>query len=207
MPDTRRRAQSLWAALLVALLHIAVFSLLPTRIKISLPDRASAFEYVFITPPISQVLIHPQVHAPAIPPLGVELRKPGPQADDSLSLLAAPDEARDDGPSIDWNAELERAVKDNSLREAAPARRDFGLPHHPGPAAAKPPEFSWDYAPTHRVESLPEGGLLINLNDRCVLVLAPLPFPVCGIGTKPANGELFKHMRDAPPAAGPEAVP
>jgi hypothetical protein len=40
--------------------------------------------------------------------------------------------------------------------------------------------------------------LLINLNDHCVFVLLPLPFFGCGIGSKPANGDLFEHMRDDP---------
>jgi hypothetical protein len=171
------------------------------KIKIPMLQRASAFEYVFIAPPGSAPPDHPHPALPASPS-AIERGKPGREAADSLSLLAPPDETRDDSPNVDWNAELERAGKDHSLREPDPARRDFGFPHHSAPAPAKPPEFGWDYAATHRVESLPEGGLLINLNDRCVLLLAPLPFAFCGIGTKKANGELFEHMQDA--AGGPD---
>lgn len=206
MPDTRRRAQSFWTASFVALLHIAVIAFLPMKIKVPTPERASAFEYVFITPPVSERSTRPHVTVPASPS-AIERRNSGRDADEPLSLLVPLDETRDKDPNVDWNAELERAGKGNSLREPGPARRDFGFPHHSAPAAAKAAEFGWDYAPTHRVESLPEGGLLINLNDRCVLVLAPLPFPVCGIGTKEANGKLFEHMRDAAAAPDPEAVP
>jgi hypothetical protein len=201
VPDIRRRAQGFWTALFVAMLHIAVFALLPMNIKVPGLERASAFEYVFIAPPDSATAAHPHPTFPASPS-AIEHRKPSLQAPDSLSLVAPLDETRDDSPNVDWNAELQRAGKDHSLREPDPALRDFGFPHRPAPAAAKSREFGWDYAATHRVESLPEGGLLINLNDRCVLLLAPLPFAFCGIGTKKANGDLFEHMQDA--AAGPD---
>ncbi len=206
MPDIRRLAQGFWAALFVAMLHIAVFALLPTDIKVPTPERAAAFEYFFITPPVSERSIPSRVTLPTIRP-AIERRRPGRTADDSLSLLTPPGEARDDIPNVDWNAELERAGEENSPHDLGAARRDFGFPHHAAPATAKPPEFGWDYARTHRAESLPEGGLLINLNDRCVLLLAPLPFPVCGFGTKEANGKLFEHMRDAAAASDPAGVP
>jgi len=45
---------------------------------------------------------------------------------------------------------------------------------------------------------VPGGGLAIHLNDHCVFLLFPLPFLGCGIGSKPANGDLFEHMRDEP---------
>ncbi len=73
-------------------------------------------------------------------------------------------------------------------------------------APEKPPQFEWDYAATHRVEQVEGGGLLVHLNDQCVLVLFPLPFMGCGIGTKPANGDLFKNM-NAPPRAQPGTAP
>ena len=40
------------------------------------------------------------------------------------------------------------------------------------------------------------GGLLVNLNDNCVISFVPIPLFVCVPGKKPANGDLFKHMRD-----------
>jgi len=45
---------------------------------------------------------------------------------------------------------------------------------------------------------LPDGGMLINLNDRCVIVFTPFPFPFCGLGKKPANSHLFDHLHDPP---------
>jgi len=50
------------------------------------------------------------------------------------------------------------------------------------------------------VESIPGGGLLVNVNDNCVLVFMPLPFFVCAPGAKPANGDLFEHLHDPSPA-------
>lgn len=40
--------------------------------------------------------------------------------------------------------------------------------------------------------------MLIHINDRCVLILFPLPFGACGIGKIPVRGDLFDHLRDAP---------
>jgi hypothetical protein len=184
------------------MLHIAVFSLLPARISVWMPGRSSAFEYVFITPPASEPAAPAHPTLPASPS-AIERRKPGRDADDSLSLLAPLDET---GDAVDWNAELQRAAKAHSLRETDPAPRGFGFPQRPAPEA-KPAQFGWDYAATHRVESLPEGGLLVNLNDRCVLLLAPLPFAFCGIGARKANGELFEHMQDAAAVADQKALP
>jgi hypothetical protein len=84
--------------------------------------------------------------------------------------------------------------------------RDFGFPHSATTPSSKPSEFGWSYAPTHRLQSLPGGGLLVNLNDNCVLVFAPLPFFACALGKKPANGDLFKHMND-PSQPGSWGIP
>ncbi|HEX5458778.1 MAG TPA: hypothetical protein VFX20_02315 [Steroidobacteraceae bacterium] len=46
------------------------------------------------------------------------------------------------------------------------------------------------------MEELPEGGLLIRLNDRCAVVLYVLPIPACKIGHIAPDGGLFDHMHD-----------
>jgi hypothetical protein len=71
-----------------------------------------------------------------------------------------------------------------------------------GPDREGKPEFGWDRSHTHRVESLEDGGLLIHLNDRCVLVLMPFPLPFCGIGKIQARGDLLERMHDEPQADG-----
>jgi hypothetical protein len=99
-------------------------------------------------------------------------------------------------PHIDWAAELDRARRNSAAAGQSVHPREFGFPHASTAPVSKDPEFGWSYAATHRVEPLPGGGLLVNLNDNCVLVFAPLPLFVCAPGKKPANGDLFKHMRD-----------
>jgi hypothetical protein len=97
-------------------------------------------------------------------------------------------------PTFDWYGELERAGR-SEAPDYLKQPKDFGFPKRP-PTTADYPQFDWDYARTHRVETLPQGGLLINLNDNCALIFAPLPMAICGIGKRKANGDLFKHMRD-----------
>jgi hypothetical protein len=98
-------------------------------------------------------------------------------------------------PPTDWASELSRAARDAASEGSTQKPRDFAFPH-PSSTPTKAPEFGWDYVATHRVESIPEGGLLLHLNENCVLVLFPLPFVGCGIGRKEANGNLFEHMQD-----------
>jgi hypothetical protein len=102
-------------------------------------------------------------------------------------------------PPVDWVGELSRAATDAASKQSAQKPKDFGFPHSPAAATAKPPQFGWDYASTHRLESLPGGGLLVRLNDNCVLVLLPLPFAGCAIGKRKAKGDLFEHMSDPSP--------
>lgn len=105
---------------------------------------------------------------------------------------------------VDW----QQAIRDEVRAQAhsAPSRLQFGFPRSPPQGPAAPPAFGWDYARTHRLEELPEGGTLINLTDRCALVVYVLLIPVCKIGRMPANGLLFEHIHDrrsAPPSGLP----
>jgi hypothetical protein len=108
-------------------------------------------------------------------------------------------------PPIDWANELERTAKNSTSDDGSPRKRDFGFPLAPSAGTAKRSEFHWDRAATHRLEVIPEGGLLVNLNDNCVLVLFPLPFAGCAIGKRKANGDLFEHMQDSPAGDGIES--
>jgi len=98
--------------------------------------------------------------------------------------------------TIDWAAEIETQAARTAVSQA-PAFKDFGFPRTAQAWSAQTPEFAWDHAHSHRVETLPEGGIVINLSDQCVLVFMPFPFAFCGVGTKPANGELFKDLKDS----------
>jgi hypothetical protein len=99
-------------------------------------------------------------------------------------------------PPVDWEAELVQAARGAAGTDPKTPIRNFGFPTTP-PTMKDYPQFDWDYARTHRVESFPDGGMVIHLNDNCVLVLNPFPFPLCSPFKRKANGELFKHMHDA----------
>lgn len=90
---------------------------------------------------------------------------------------------------------MQRELRTQESRQPAKQLR-FSFPRQPAPAAAVP-KFGWDHASTHRLEALPQGGMLINLNDHCALVVYGFLFPFCRIGRIPVNGHLFDHMRDA----------
>ena len=61
----------------------------------------------------------------------------------------------------------------------------------------RPQDFGWDLAHTQRVETLPEGGVLLRLSDRCVMIIGlPFVLPLCKFGRIPARGDLFKHMEE-----------
>lgn len=96
---------------------------------------------------------------------------------------------------VDWQQAMQGEVR---AEESLSRKRKlhFGFPHAPPAGPAAPSDFGWDYAHTHRVEALPEGGLLINVTDRCALVVYVLLIPVCKIGRMPADGRLFDHMQE-----------
>jgi hypothetical protein len=107
--------------------------------------------------------------------------------------------------AIDWAAAAQAAAERQGELAATPEPRaldkhgagtDFngGL----GPDHARPPEFGWDHARTHRIEPLRGGGTLVWVNDQCVIILFPIPFAGCAIGKIPVRGDIFDHMRDAP---------
>jgi hypothetical protein len=150
-------------------------------------------EFVFIVPTVQPAASVPRY------PLGRATGRVSQRRNAANTAAPLPDlpDASDENnaihPPTDWAAELSRAAREAA--SAKPNTRDFGFPH-PAATPGKPAQFGWNYAATHRVESLPQGGLLVHVNDNCVLVLFPLPFVGCGIGKTKANGNLFEHMRD-----------
>lgn len=129
-----------------------------------------------------------------------------PLAPHDTQLVTIPTPARqataDTPPAlIDWHAEADLAIKQRADLAMAPAPR--ALDQHGagadlngglGPDRKQKAEFGWDHSHTHRVEAIEGGGILIHINDHCVLVLFPLPFGGCGIGKIPVRGDLFDHM-------------
>jgi hypothetical protein len=112
-------------------------------------------------------------------------------------------------PSPDWRAEAQIAANDELEAEARKRQQPPPLAPHdfsavkPGSSDDSKPQFGWNHARTHRVEELSGGGLLININDRCaVVVIYFFALPACKIGKMPARGDLFEHMQDVPAATG-----
>jgi hypothetical protein len=193
--DNQRRARQLSIIAAVAALHIAaVWVLLSATQPLVMRSLPQSLQMVFIAPTISA----PEGSARKQLPRSPRSLQPNPTPSIPVEPYPAPpgDVANPSHAPIDWAGELDRAARDAAAAEASRKPRDFGFSHATTAPSSKPPEFGWSYAPTHRVESLPGGGLLINVNDNCVIVLAPLPLFVCAPGKKPANGDLFKHMHD-----------
>jgi len=116
---------------------------------------------------------------------------------DSLAIASPPKEGDSAiHPTPDWNAELQLAAKDAVAKELEKRKHDRDFAHVFPTQPKKPPQIAWDYAATHRVEALPQGGLLIHINDNCALLIFPLPFVACAIGKRPANGDLFEAMHE-----------
>ncbi len=195
----RQRARKVGYFAIVALLHVVIGWLLLANDRLGrFREPVEATTLVLLTlpsPPARSAdtpsrLILQDRAAPKRPSSAAQQRAPArTSAADGAVTHAAPSSS---GAAIDWNAELAAAARDSAADTRTP-QRDFGFPGRP----SKPPaahEFGWDYAHTHRVESLEGGGILVHLNDQCVLLLFPLPFAACGIGKKPANGELFKDL-------------
>jgi hypothetical protein len=136
-------------------------------------------------------------------------KKPAASRDSQLVAIPAPPPPEQPPATIDWNSEAAMAIEQQARSAmAAPPRaldkhgKGADLNGGLGPDHKSKPEFGWDRSHTHRVESLEGGGIVIALNDRCVLVLLPLPLGGCGIGKIPVRGDLFDHMYDAPQAGG-----
>ena len=201
----RRRSELLLITTAVLGLHILLVWMLIAHSRISTPaTKVAALELMFIPliakltppkPPITQATPRTARKTPGMrgtPPVAVP---------HSAIETAIP-------PPMDWHGELDRAARDAIVRQSAPRARSFGFPEPKLQPPPKVEEFAWDYVATHRVESIPEGGIVVHLNEHCVLVLFPLPFMGCGIGKKKPNGQLFENMRDpkSPSGAGPRPL-
>jgi hypothetical protein len=195
--EKRRRAQSLCTIALVLGLHLSVvWLLLATSRRSPIRTEPESFELLLI--PRAPVPLGDNSPSRALEKAAPRRRI---EANPLARSHAAPDEENNSiHPPPDWPNELSRAAADIVSRESLQKPKDFGFPSSSAPIG-KPPQFGWDYVATHRIESIPEGGVLLHLNDNCVLVLFPLPFAGCGIGKKKANGDLFEHLHD-PPQAG-----
>lgn len=191
--DWPRTAQRVSILVFVAMLHTAVYWLLSWKAPAQLSGQSIPLQLMLLDRPSHEPIAPTAADHHRRPP--VKQQRAAQVPDEALSLVAPPEQNSSAEP-IDWNAELERAAANGLLDGSTQAQRDFGFPHPASSAPAKPAEFGWDRVHTHPIEAVPGGGLAIHLNDHCVFLLFPLPFLGCSIGSKPANGDLFEHMRD-----------
>jgi hypothetical protein len=193
---TRRQTRLLLTLSLVLGVHLILVWLLVSSAQLSLKIKSGSLQLVWIArPALSET-------APAGETTTPKSRKTLPHTrvdrTPAVSYIApqSTDEDHAIHPAPDWTEELHLAARDAIAKELAQKRHDLDFAHAFPMQPKTPPQFAWDYAATHRIEAIPEGGLLVHLNDNCVLIIFPLPFIGCGIGKHPANGDLFEHRHD-----------
>lgn len=192
---TRRQARLLLTLSVVLAAHLVIVWLLLSSHQLSVKTRAGSLQLVWIPSPALKT-------APERGTATRSARTGAPRHRNdrvpALPSIAAPSNEENNAihPTPDWNAELTQAAKNALANELAKKKHDTDFAHVFPTQPKKPEQFAWDYAATHRVETLPQGGVLIHINDNCVLLIFPLPLFGCGIGKHPANGDLFEHMRE-----------
>jgi hypothetical protein len=201
-PVTHKRARRLLVIAVVAALHAGVcWVLLKATRPLKVRTATSSLELTYLTldrpesaarRPAPALRSRPLVRQSVpIPPLN----QPRPLSQPGAAAPAEEDNAIH--PPIDWANELNRTARESVSGASAPQPREFGAPHVAPTPPSKRADFGWSHSRTHRLETGP-GSTDVHWGDHCVIAFTPLPFPVCKLGKKDANGDLFKHMRDPP---------
>jgi hypothetical protein len=152
--------------------------------------------------PFTQIKRSAQLLTPARAPL--DKRSVQTEPPPSQEASAAP-------AFTDWAKQAQMAADDIVKSDAIAARRTAALSRWkarviPAPTPMAAPAFAWDYAATHRLETSAK-GLVINLSDRCSLLISLSLMAVmggCKLGELPVHGDLFMHMRDDAATSGLE---
>jgi hypothetical protein len=158
--------------------------------------RSGSFDLVWIAPSRPPTAATETVSTTLTEKGPAARKRVNPSPASRAQAPTAADEDNSIHPAPDWSEELKQAARNASDDKLAQKRHDYDFAHAFPIAPQNAPGIAWDYAATHRVESIPGGGVLVHLSDNCVLVLFPFPFVGCGIGKQPANGDLFEHMQD-----------
>jgi hypothetical protein len=118
---------------------------------------------------------------------------------ETSATAAEPEPEAISPPPPDWRQEA-RIAASHQIDTGERERDTPSLlaPHQYPQVPSQAPQFGWNYAATHRLEGLKEGGLLFHINDHCVILIVPMLFPACKIGKIAGRGDLFQHMDDAP---------
>jgi hypothetical protein len=203
-PVTHNRADGFLVLAVVAALHtVVLWGLLKVTLPLKIRTSTSHLELTHLTLGRPEGVVRRPPPALSLQPLGRQnvgnppTFQPRPPTQPSAAATTEEDNAIH--PPIDWAEELNRTARKVASDASAPQPRAFGAPHHAPAPPAKPPEFAWSRSRTHRLETGPDGAA-VHLGDNCVIAFTPLPFPVCRLGKKEANGDLFQHMRDPPPS-------
>jgi len=185
---------------LVVVLHLAaVWLLLWTTLRFRTSAAGASLELLMLATPSAAPA--ERTPRPGDEAIRAERARPQPApAEPSAAMREAAQESNAIHPPIDWDGELDRAARDAASLADSPQAREFGFPRA-APPAPEAPEFAWSQTQTHRIDILPDGGMLVNISSHCFIIINPFPFPICRPGKMPANGDLFEHMRD-PAQAG-----
>jgi hypothetical protein len=177
-----------------------------TRAERAEPPALLVFLPGIESPPVAQSG-RPKLNAAARSRQRATTRTPAEAAQPTANPAEVEPEAITPAAAPDWRQEAEIAAGHQLEAGERDRERPSPLAPHEFPEAPPPArEFQWDYAATHRVEGLPEGGFLININDRCVVVVLVMMMPLCRVGKIPARGDLFQHLDD-PPRLGESTEP
>jgi hypothetical protein len=183
----------------VLVLHAAICWLLLSKMRVlAVPEVAQNLVLLWLPAPPRQSPAPEQTQNPraSAPSNRSAPSQPAPAPQQN----PAPPENNAITPPIDWQAELAREAQASTSAKSEPRFKGFVFPRR-APPAGRAPEFAWNRNHTHRVES-GAGALVVHINDNCTFVMTPLPFVFCTPGRRPANGDLFEHMKDSLAGAG-----
>jgi hypothetical protein len=194
--DKRPQARVLSTLAIVLGLHLAALGLLLAPRLFSVGTESGSLEYVWVAPPPSVTASDYKSTSRAARNDAARQRATDrtPEPPSNAPRLDIDKNAK--YPTPDWTEELGRAARHTVANDAAEQRHRFDFAHSFPTPRKNAAGFNWDHAATHRIEAIPEGGLLVHLTDNCVFILFPLPFAGCGIGKRQVNADLFKHLVD-----------
>ena len=192
----RTRTVRFGLLMLVVGAHLSLALLWPATRLANTDSASRSSTLVLLTRPTAQMKVEP------LPPL--KLPPPSPaQLPAQPERLPQPASQSAPAPKIDWANAAQQAITDELAAQSAEQRKAQGFTGRNPAVPASPqthpkPEFGWQRWRLHRVEAMPQGGLVVHLSEHCVLVISALLMPACKIGKIPARGDLFDHMDDAP---------
>lgn len=193
-------ASQVVAIVAVVVLHLAIFvSLMSARVPRLNSHTDDTSMTLIVIPPVAVPRVIVPERVISVPARSRE------SADSPPVIPAETTTPIEERAPIDWASEAALAARHRADAVELERRRARGFTpeaqgREPETQVPPAPEFGWSRT-AQRVETLPEGGILIHVSERCVIVVSVVMLPACGIGEIPVKGDLFEHMND-PPALG-----